>query len=60
MEDCLNPAVPVQLQCELLRYCHMVMKIVPNKKTKDGIIHKSHMAIFCFMNAGLHCNEKYF
>lgn len=43
MEDCLNPAVPVQLQCELLRYFHIVMKIVSNKKTKHRIIHKCHI-----------------
>lgn len=60
MEDCLNPAVPVQLQCELLRYFHMVMKFVSTNKMKDKIIHKCHMATFCLMNAGLHCNEKYF
>lgn len=60
MENGLTPAVPVQLQCELLRYFHAVMKNLSNNKTKHRSIHKCHMAIFCLMNAGLHCNQKYF
>lgn len=47
MENCLNPAVLVQLQCELLRYIHTVVKNISNdEKTAQDSSWMSHSSIF--------------